>query len=38
VFVPSVVFTLNVVVPAVVIVVAAVVPVATVCAEPDMLS
>ena len=37
-FVPSVVFTLNVVVPAVVIVVAAVVPVATVCAEPDMLS
>ena len=37
-FVPSVVFTLNVVVPAVVIVVAAVVPAATVCAEPDMLS
>ena len=38
VFVPSVVFTLSVVVPFVVTVVAAVVPAATVCAEPDMLS
>lgn len=37
-FVPSVVFTLSVVVPFVVTVVAAVVPAATVCAEPDMLS